>query len=205
MALALSHAAEKVGIEVTLGASPTDAQRLFQQMLPPEFFLQRRQKEELRRNTLADNIPAEAKNSKRKKRNKTLRQNSRVYNDSVVMWLMIVQRLKGGGTMEDAVLELLRGLPDSFWPKPCKRLLATPDGEKPFLSNNLGSYNNARQALPLTVVEQAFDHVLEQLIARSAPVARKLRAFFLDGTTVRMPHNPEMCAAYPPARNWRKS
>ena len=76
-------------------------------------------------------------------------------------------------------------------------------GKKPFLSDNPGSYNNARQALPLTLVEQSFDHALEQLIARTAPVARRQRAFFLDGTTVRMPHNPELCGAYPPARNQR--
>ena len=35
MALQTPLAAEKVGIEAALGASPTDAQRLFLQMLAP--------------------------------------------------------------------------------------------------------------------------------------------------------------------------
>ena len=140
MALLLSQSDAQVGIEAALGALPTDAQQLFQQMFAVDFFLRLRQQEQLRldslqeqlrRDNLVDNTPKEPKKSKRKQRKKTLRQNSRVYNDGVVLWLMIAQRLKGGGTMEDAVLELLHGLPKSFWPKPCKRLRPTPEGEKP--------------------------------------------------------------------------
>jgi len=151
---------------------------LYQRLLPAEFFDQLRQKE-------------------------GLRQNNRVYTVGVVMWLMIAQRLQGNATLETAVLELVRGLPDSFWPIPCKRLRVGPGGQKPVLSGNTGSYNNARQALPVAVVEQSFDQALEQLIERAraglATVGR--RAFFLDGTSVRLPHTAALCQAYPPGSN----
>ena len=51
-----------------------------------------------------------------------VRHNNRVYAPLVVMWLLVVQRLQGGAPLEAAVLELLRGLPEGFWPRPCKRI-----------------------------------------------------------------------------------
>jgi hypothetical protein len=130
------------------------------------------------------------------------RQNRRVYTDRVVMWLMVTQRLQGKGTLESGVLELIRGLPASFWLAPCKRIHLVQEG-KPVLSDNTGSYNEARQELPLRVVEQGFDRVFEtwmELAQATFPTAG-WQAFFLDGTTVRAPHNPELCQAYPPASN----
>ena len=62
--------------------------------------------------------------------------NNRVYTDAVVIWLMVAQRLCGDGTLETAVLELLRGLPQDFWPQPCKRLQLQPAGEKRKLSSH---------------------------------------------------------------------
>ncbi len=53
-----------------------------------------------------------------------LRLNNRVYTLAVVLWLMLCQWLQGHAPLDQAVLELLRGLPPSFWPKPCKRLQA---------------------------------------------------------------------------------
>jgi hypothetical protein len=47
-----------------------------------------------------------------------LRQNNRVYSLTVVLWLMICQWLQGHAPLDQAVLELLRGLPTSFWPNP---------------------------------------------------------------------------------------
>src|SRR6266568_3054867 len=74
-----------------------DVLSLFQQLLPAEVFL------------------AALRRAK-------VRENNRVYNSTVVVWLMISQRLHSRGTLEDAVLELLVGLPGSFWPQACKRL-----------------------------------------------------------------------------------
>jgi hypothetical protein len=83
-----------------------------------------------------------------------VRENSRVYSSAVVVWLMICHRLQAQGTLESAVLELLGGLPSSFWPQPCKRLEATAEEGGPKLSKRTGGYNKARQELSLPVVEQ---------------------------------------------------
>src|ERR1700690_1536306 len=91
------------------------------------------------------------------------RQNRRVYTFLVVMWLLIGQRLQPLASLETAVLELLRGLPSSFWPQPCQRVQDWRDGRKP-LSSHTGAYNKARLALPLIVVEQSCDRIFQQLI-----------------------------------------
>lgn len=174
----MAPAEGSVGIQACLGASPTDVLSLYRRLLPAEFFDQLRQTEKLR-------------------------ENNRVYHHAVVMWLMIAQRLQGNGTLETAVLELLRGLPASFWPNPCKRLQVGPEGQKPNLSGNTGSYNNARQALPVTTVEQCFDRAFEQLTGEAGGVLAAVgrRAFFLDGTTVRLPHTETLRQVYPPGSN----
>ena len=161
-----------------VGASPADVVSLYQSLLPAQFFAQLREKEKLR-------------------------QNNRVYTDAVVIWLMILQRLVENGTLETAVLELLRGLPEEFWPRPCKRLQRGPKGEKPYLSPNTGSYNNARQQLPLTIVEQCADRVLAQLSEQiEGPEAKARReAFFVDGSTMRLPHTEALYTKYPPGSN----
>jgi hypothetical protein len=157
-------------------AAPADVLSLFQQLLPNEFFDQLRQLHKLR-------------------------ENQRVYNAQVVMWLMTTQRMQGG-TMASSVLELLRGLPPRFWPLPCKRLRPGPDGRTPRLSANTASYNDARQALPLAVVEAGYDQSFAKLTTQAMvtlPEAGKM--FLIDGSSVRTACTPELCQAYPPAVN----
>ena len=89
------------------------------------------------------------------------RQNNRVYTLLVVMWLLIVQRLQPLASLETAVLELLRGLPSTFWPQPCQRVQDWRHGRKS-LSSHTGAYNKARLALPLIVVEQSCDRIFQQ-------------------------------------------
>src|ERR1035441_7717249 len=78
------------------------------------------------------------------------RQNNRLYNLLVVMWLLIAQRLHRLASLETAVLELLRGLPPSFWPRPCQRLRDWRAGRK-LPSGNTGAYNQARQGQNLDI------------------------------------------------------
>ena len=125
------------------------------------------------------------------------RENNRVYNTAVVIWLMITERLQAEGSMATAMMEL-PGLPAGFWPNPCKRLL----GEAA-MSSNTGAYNKARQQLPLKAVEQACDDVFSQLAASiggSEPALGRL-AFAFDGTTVRTPHTKDLKHLYPPTSN----
>jgi hypothetical protein len=118
------------------------------------------------------------------------------------MWLLITQRLRGGASLETAVLELLRGLPADFWPTPCKRLRQWWAGGKA-PSSHTGAYNQARQALPLSTVQQSCDRIFEELVVRSRPAGSgpATRAFVLDGTSMRLAHSPALCELYPPGRN----
>jgi hypothetical protein len=133
-------------------------------------------------------------------RKRNIHQSARVYTMGVVLWLMIAQRLRSGGSMQTAVLELARGLPARFWPKPCKRLTEDYTAN---VSGNTGAYNKARQQLPRSVVEQSFDHVFQQLTESangSLPTLGR-RAFLVDGTTIRTPHTEALKALYPPTSN----
>jgi hypothetical protein len=128
--------------------------------------------------------------------------NNSVYSPLVVLWLLVAQRLQCGASMEAAVLELLHGLPASFWPRPCKRILDwRQHGKAP--SSHTGAYNQARQALPLSFVQKSCDHIFEQLVAQMGqPVSDTATpTFLLDGSTMRLPHTPELCSAYPPSSN----
>lgn len=132
-----------------------------------------------------------------------VRSNNSLYSPLVVLWLLVLQRLYGGVPLQAAVLELLRGLPASFWPRPPKRVRDWRErGILP--SNHTGAYNQARQALPLTVVQQASDRICAELMAeaghRRSPSTTP-RAFLLDGSTVRMPHTPALCRSYPTGSN----
>jgi len=164
--------------EVRAGAAPADVLSLYLRLLPLEFFAQARKQEQLRG------------------------QNNRVYTDAVVIWLMILQRLSGAA-METAVLELLRSLPAEFWPQPCKRLQAKPEVCKAKLSSNTGSYNQARQELPLTIVEHCGDRAFRQLIEQvgGRPATGRRDAFFVDGSSMRMADSPELRTQYPPTSN----
>jgi hypothetical protein len=134
------------------------------------------------------------------RRRGSLCENNRVYNAAVVMWLMIHQRMQGG-SMSSSVLELICGLPSTFWPRPCQRLSGVNGKRR--LSANTGSYSQARHDLELKVTEESLDWATSRL---TAAVAGELSGqqggvFFVDGTSMRGPHNEEMCRAYPPATN----
>jgi len=118
------------------------------------------------------------------------------------MWLLVVQRIRGGASLEMAVLELLRGLPANFWPEPCKRIRQWREqGKAP--SSNSGAYNQARQALALSIVQQSCDHIFQQLVSEMDRTAAEgaRRTFVLDGSSMRLAHSPELCELYPPGSN----
>jgi hypothetical protein len=125
-----------------------------------------------------------------------------LYTPIVVLWLLARQRLAGGAPLGAAVLELLRGLPAEFWPCPCKRVCDWRDhGKVP--SGHTGAYNQARQALPLVVVQKCCDRIFQELMAQLRPSSSKpaRRAFLLDGSSMRMAHSPELCRQYPTGKN----
>jgi hypothetical protein len=119
----------------------------------------------------------------------------------VVLWLLVVQRLHGGVSLEAAVFQLLQGLPATFWPRPCKRIRDWRENRKT-PSSYTGAYNQARQALPLSIVEKSCDQIFQQLVAQMGhPMEGAPRAFLLDGSSMRMAHTPELRKTYPPGSN----
>jgi len=121
------------------------------------------------------------------------------------MWLLILQRLEAGAPLGAAVLELVRGLPPEFWPRPCKRIRDwQQQGQAP--STHTGAYNQARQALPLPVVQRCCDRIFQELMeqlkpSKTEPAELSQRAFVLDGSSLRLAHTPELCRQYPPGSN----
>ena len=125
-----------------------------------------------------------------------------MYTPLVVMWLLMLQRLQGAAPLEAVVLDLLANLPCCFWPKPCKRVREWQQAGVP-VSGNTAAYNQARQRLPLAVVEQSCDRIFEQLLARMATdrTPSSQRAFILDGTSMRLAYSPALAKCFPPASN----
>lgn len=131
-----------------------------------------------------------------------MRRHNAIYSPLVTLWLLVVQRLQGGAPLESAVLDLLRGLPASFWPRPCKRVRDWQEhGKVP--SSHTGAYNQARQALPLTVVQKSCDRIFEELLVQFGEddPKGKDRTFLLDGSSMRTAHSPALCKSYPPGSN----
>lgn len=125
------------------------------------------------------------------------RRNSGVFTLPVVIWLMIFQRLDDKGTLWMAVQQVVSGLPAGLIPRPSKRL------RERTVSSHTGGYNQARQQLPLEVVEQVNTRVFEQLVQprRQPASGRDINLFILDGSTLLMPHTAPLLEAYPPGRN----
>jgi putative transposase len=173
----VSQALAGLNGESSSAALSADVLSMYLRLLPAEFLAEIRRKEQIR-------------------------ENNRVYNAAVVMWLMITQRLHGNAPMEAAVLELLRGLPADFWPRPCKRLTDWEEDPKA-LASYTGAYNQARQQLSVSLVAACSDRIFNQLIEHTngtlASVGR--RAFFLDGSTLRTPHTESLRQRYPPGSN----
>jgi hypothetical protein len=115
---------------------------------------------------------------------------------------MMRQRLQGAAPLEAVVLDLLHDLPAGFWPNPCKLVRDWQQSGEP-ISANTAAYNQARQRLPLPVVEQICDRIFDQLMERMAPTCSpgSRRAFLLDGSSLRLAHSPAVVRQFPPAGN----
>lgn len=116
-----------------------------------------------------------------------------VYTNGVTLWMLILQRLGGGKTLEEVVQHVLSHdrslLPDN------KRVRENT------LSDNSAAYSQARQRLPLENIHQFSSRVCEYLGRISEPIIDGRRVFILDGTTLTLPPTKVLQKAYPPAPN----
>ena len=116
-----------------------------------------------------------------------------VFTSSVVLWMLVYQRLKPDASLEAAVKHLLETRP-SYLPNN-KRLTENT------LSLATGSYSRARSRLPLEVVKWFANEVSNGIVACTEPSLDDRRYFLVDGTTIALAPEKELQIAFPPSSN----
>lgn len=116
-----------------------------------------------------------------------------VYTTSVVLWMLVYQRMNPDASLEAAVKKLLDSQPDLL-----------PDNKRVTegtLSASTGAYSRARNRLPSDAAEWLAAEVSQSLIEASPPSHHNRRVFMIDGTTITLPPEAELQQLYPPASN----
>ena len=116
-----------------------------------------------------------------------------IYTASVVLWLLVYQRLNRSATLETAVKHLVESASE-----------LCPDNKRireQTLSPGTGTYSDARQRLTPEVTEWFANEVSQTIIATAAPTLGGRRVFVVDGTTVTLAPEKALQAAFPPASN----
>lgn len=123
-----------------------------------------------------------------------LRTNSRmVYTKGATLWMLILQRLGNGLSLEETVSHVINHDRDLF-----------PDNKRVregTLSENSSGFQNARTKLPLESIHEFSSAVCDYLGRSSEPVFDSRRVFILDGTTITLQPTPPLKRAFPPATN----
>jgi len=116
-----------------------------------------------------------------------------VYTNLVTVWMLTLQRLGGGKSMAAIVKEVLSYhrdlLPNN------KRV------REGTLSENSGSYSQARRRLPIGMVQHFAECVCRSLIEQTPSWFDNRRAYIIDGTTITLSPTSSLRDAYPPAIN----
>lgn len=116
-----------------------------------------------------------------------------VYTTSVVLWMLVYQRMNPDASLEAAVKKLLDSKPELL-----------PDNKRVSegtLSLNTGAYSRARTRLPCSVAEWFASQVSQSMIEASPASFQNRRVFMIDGTTITLAAEPELQEQYPPASN----
>lgn len=116
-----------------------------------------------------------------------------VFTSSVVLWMLVYQRLNPDASLKSAVKGLLETRP-TFLPEN-KRL------QEDTISRGSGSYSQARKRLSLETVQWFAEQVCRGIIGNTEPVFNDRRIFLIDGTTIALAAEKELQQAYPPASN----
>jgi len=123
-----------------------------------------------------------------------MRRNSRmVYTKGVTIWMLILQRLCKGATLEQTVSHVLQH---------DRHLLPENRRTEEFtLSANPSSYSAARGRLDIDELRDFSHRVCDSFAHRSDPIVNGRRIFLLDGTTITLEPTAELTKAFPPAPN----
>lgn len=116
-----------------------------------------------------------------------------VYTTLATLWMLTLQRLGGGKSLEAIVKETLTHNRDIF-----------PDNKRVregTLSKNASAYSEARHRLPIEVVEHFADSVAQTIIDSCPDIVNDRRAYIIDGTTFKLAPSSELREVYPPSTN----
>jgi hypothetical protein len=123
-----------------------------------------------------------------------VRTNTRmIYTKGVTLWMLILQRLGNGLSLQDTVSHIIHYdrdlLPEN------KRV------REGTLSENSSGYYQAKKKLPLESIHDFSSAVCDYLGRTSEPVFGSQRVFIIDGTTITLEPTPQLKRAFPPAPN----
>ena len=116
-----------------------------------------------------------------------------VYSQAATIYLLILQRLRGGAAMSAVVSEAVNHSADLF-----------PDNKRVregTLGENTSTFSKARKRLPLVAIEEFSRRVCDYLGRTAKEAFDGRRVFILDGTTITLPSTPALKKAFPPAIN----
>ena len=116
-----------------------------------------------------------------------------VYTTSVVLWMLVYQRMHAGASLEAAVKQFILTKPDFC-----------PDNKRirdDTLSASTAAYSAGRKRTKREVTQWLANTVSQSIIDTSQPSLRGMRAFLVDGTTVSLPPTPQLQKMFPPASN----
>lgn len=117
-----------------------------------------------------------------------------IYVPTLVIWLMMQQQLFGGGTLNEAVAQVVRGEPSNLLPNH-KRI------REGTVSSRTGAYSRARKRLSIDVLEKVNRRLFEETLKLHRDASGAAHAFLVDGSGLVLPHTPELRREFPPARN----
>lgn len=116
-----------------------------------------------------------------------------VYTTLTTLWMLTLQRLGGGRSLEEIVKKTLTShrdiLPDN------KRV------REGTLSENSSAFSAARHRLTVAAAERYLDSVAGSIIDTCPEVRNDRKAFIIDGTTFKLAPTDELREVYPPSKN----
>lgn len=116
-----------------------------------------------------------------------------VYTTSVILWMLVFQRLNPEVSLEAAVKQLIENPPD-FIPDNVRVTEGT-------LSTNTGAYSQARKRMPTEAARWFAPRVSQSLIEVTPPSLGTRRVYTIDGTTITLAPEQELKKWFPPASN----
>lgn len=118
-----------------------------------------------------------------------------IYTPRVLIWMMLGERLDARGTVACSVEHLAEGRLDCLLSE-CKRVRTRR------ISLATGGYCQARQHLPMMLIERTMEALLQtlRLTLQSRLGQAGASVYVIDGTSIRL-QDASLGAVYPPARN----